>query len=112
MATRPDAEQNASPWTRGEGDAPLGSTHKWAITFSVMLVTVMQVLDTSITNVAKPFSAEQPIRADRLRRPLNRALGPKVGHLTGGCNEDTFTCRSGKYRVHVSACARHQGGGR
>jgi len=54
MATRPDAEQNASPWTRGEGDAPLGSTHKWAITFSVMLVTVMQVLDTSITNVALP----------------------------------------------------------
>jgi len=54
MATRPDAEQNASPWTRGEGEAPLGSTHKWAITFSVMLVTVMQVLDTSITNVALP----------------------------------------------------------
>ena len=54
MATRPDAEQNASPWTRGEGDPPLGSTHKWAITFSVMLVTVMQVLDTSITNVALP----------------------------------------------------------
>ena len=54
MATRPDAEQNASPWTRGDPDAPLGSTHKWAITFSVMLVTVMQVLDTSITNVALP----------------------------------------------------------
>jgi MFS family permease len=35
-------------------DAPLGSEHKWAITFSVMLVTVMQVLDTSITNVALP----------------------------------------------------------
>ena len=33
---------------------PLGSEHKWAITFSVMLVTVMQVLDTSITNVALP----------------------------------------------------------
>src|SRR5207247_1889196 len=54
MATRPDAEQNASPWTTGEGEAPLGSTRKWAITFSVMLVTVMQVLDTSITNVALP----------------------------------------------------------
>src|ERR671918_466124 len=35
-------------------DAPLGSARKWAITFSVMLVTVMQVLDTSITNVALP----------------------------------------------------------
>src|SRR5262249_46439780 len=53
MATRPDAEQQASPWTR-DSDAPLGSRHKWAITFSVMLVTVMQVLDTSITNVALP----------------------------------------------------------
>ncbi len=54
MATPPDAEQNASPWTTGEGDPPLGSTRKWAITFSVMLVTIMQVLDTSITNVALP----------------------------------------------------------
>ena len=35
-------------------EAPVGSARKWAITFSVMLVTVMQVLDTSITNVALP----------------------------------------------------------
>ncbi|HET7341851.1 MAG TPA: DHA2 family efflux MFS transporter permease subunit [Methylomirabilota bacterium] len=35
-------------------DAPVGSARKWAITFSVMMVTVMQVLDTSITNVALP----------------------------------------------------------
>src|SRR2546428_715426 len=35
-------------------DAPLGSARKWAITFLVMMVTVMQVLDTSITNVALP----------------------------------------------------------
>jgi DHA2 family multidrug resistance protein len=35
-------------------DAPLSAARKWAITFSVMLVTVMQVLDTSITNVALP----------------------------------------------------------
>ncbi len=35
-------------------DAPIGSARKWAITFSVMMVTVMQVLDTSITNVALP----------------------------------------------------------
>src|SRR5437870_10111350 len=37
-----------------KSDAPLGSGRKWAITFSVMMVTVMQVLDTSITNVALP----------------------------------------------------------
>jgi len=35
-------------------DAPIGTARKWAITFSVMMVTVMQVLDTSITNVALP----------------------------------------------------------
>jgi DHA2 family multidrug resistance protein len=35
-------------------DGRVGSARKWAITFSVMLVTVMQVLDTSITNVALP----------------------------------------------------------
>jgi DHA2 family multidrug resistance protein len=33
---------------------PLQSFRKWAITASVMMVTVMQVLDTSITNVALP----------------------------------------------------------
>ncbi|HEV8438078.1 MAG TPA: DHA2 family efflux MFS transporter permease subunit [Methylomirabilota bacterium] len=35
-------------------DAPVRPARKWAITFSVMLVTVMQVLDTSITNVVLP----------------------------------------------------------
>jgi DHA2 family multidrug resistance protein len=32
----------------------LSSARKWSITISVMLITVMQVLDTSITNVALP----------------------------------------------------------
>jgi MFS transporter, DHA2 family, multidrug resistance protein len=35
-------------------EAPVGAARKWAITLSVMMVTVMQVLDTSITNVALP----------------------------------------------------------
>jgi DHA2 family multidrug resistance protein len=35
-------------------EAPLSWARKWAITFSVMLVTVMQILDTSVTNVALP----------------------------------------------------------
>jgi DHA2 family multidrug resistance protein len=34
--------------------AALSPTQKWAITLSVMLITVMQILDTSITNVALP----------------------------------------------------------
>ena len=33
---------------------PLTSFRKWAITFTVMMIVVMQVLDTSITNVALP----------------------------------------------------------
>src|SRR5213594_3653013 len=34
--------------------APVSTVRKWLITFSVMLVTVMQILDTSVTNVALP----------------------------------------------------------
>jgi DHA2 family multidrug resistance protein len=32
----------------------LSPARKWLITISVMLITVMQILDTSITNVALP----------------------------------------------------------
>ena len=35
-------------------EAPLSSARKWSITLSVMCVTVMQILDTSVTNVALP----------------------------------------------------------
>ena len=38
----------------GADGQPLSPARKWAITFSVMLVTVMQILDTSVTNVALP----------------------------------------------------------
>jgi MFS family permease len=34
--------------------AELSTARKWAITVSVMLVTVMQIVDTSVTNVALP----------------------------------------------------------
>ncbi len=37
-----------------EAGAPLSAPRKWAITISVMVVTVMQILDTSVTNVALP----------------------------------------------------------
>jgi DHA2 family multidrug resistance protein len=36
------------------GDEPLTATRKWTITGAVMLVTVMQVLDVTVTNVALP----------------------------------------------------------
>src|SRR5213083_2829346 len=35
-------------------DAQVSPARRWAITLSVMMVTVMQVLDTSVTNVALP----------------------------------------------------------
>src|SRR5437899_3436629 len=35
-------------------DSQISPTRRWAITLSVMMVTVMQVLDTSVTNVALP----------------------------------------------------------
>jgi DHA2 family multidrug resistance protein len=45
-------ERALRPAPAGEG--PISGTRKWAITLSVMMVTVMQVLDTSVTNVALP----------------------------------------------------------
>ena len=35
-------------------DVPISTARRWAITLSVMMVTIMQVLDTSVTNVALP----------------------------------------------------------
>jgi DHA2 family multidrug resistance protein len=35
-------------------EAPLSAARKWLITLSIMLVAVMQILDTSVTNVALP----------------------------------------------------------
>ena len=35
-------------------ETPLSSFRKWMITVTVMLITVMQILDTSVTNVALP----------------------------------------------------------
>jgi DHA2 family multidrug resistance protein len=53
----PEHEQPGAaeaPPASGLTSEPLQSFRKWAITLSVMMVTVMQVLDTSITNVALP----------------------------------------------------------
>ena len=35
-------------------EAPVSAPRKWLITLSIMLVAVMQILDTSVTNVALP----------------------------------------------------------
>ena len=43
-----------APAAAPAGDEPLTATRKWTITGAVMLVTVMQVLDVTVTNVALP----------------------------------------------------------
>src|SRR5262245_53060317 len=42
--------------TSGQGaqDAPIGALRRWAITATVMMVTIMQVLDVTVINVALP----------------------------------------------------------
>jgi DHA2 family multidrug resistance protein len=61
MATTAGTER--SRWARppagdggdaAAGDLPISAARKWTITGSVMLVTVMQVLDVTVTNVALP----------------------------------------------------------
>jgi MFS transporter, DHA2 family, multidrug resistance protein len=49
MSVAPAVVAPAAP-----GDAPIGAARKWTITGAVMLVTVMQVLDVTVTNVALP----------------------------------------------------------
>jgi DHA2 family multidrug resistance protein len=51
-ASRGDADQNAA--AEAAGSTELTAGRKWLLTFSVMVVAVMQVLDTSVTNVALP----------------------------------------------------------
>ena len=43
-----------APDGQAAGELPLGNPRRWAITATVMLVSVLQVLDTSVTNVALP----------------------------------------------------------
>ena len=43
-----------APDGQAAGEPPLGATRRWAITVTVMLVSVLQILDTSVTNVALP----------------------------------------------------------
>ena len=71
-------------------EAPISSARKWAITFSVMMVTIMQVLDTSITNVALPhmqgsFSASLEEMSWVITSYLaaNAVVIPASGWLTG-----------------------------
>ena len=56
---------------RAAPEAPVGAFRRWAITAAVMTVTVMQVLDVTVTNVALPhmqgsLSAGVGVKGDML----------------------------------------------
>jgi hypothetical protein len=59
----------------------LPAARKWAITGSVMLVTIMQILDTSITNVALPTCRAHCRPASRRPRMLTVIFGAVVLRL-------------------------------
>jgi MFS transporter, DHA2 family, multidrug resistance protein len=68
----------------------LPAARKWAITGSVMLVTIMQILDTSITNVALPHmqgtlstSVEETAWVITSYLAANAIVIPATGWLTG-----------------------------
>src|SRR5438874_7833730 len=52
--TQPTANASTTAAAEAAGDSDLTPTRKWLLTVSVMVVAVMQVLDTSVTNVALP----------------------------------------------------------
>ena len=51
-ASPADAGRDAAAEASGHPD--LSAARKWLLTVSVMVVAVMQVIDTSVTNVALP----------------------------------------------------------
>jgi DHA2 family multidrug resistance protein len=72
-----------------EAGTPLPAVRKWVITLTVMLITVMQILDTSVTNVAVPhmqgtFSASVDETAWVLTSYIaaNAIIIPATGWLT------------------------------
>jgi DHA2 family multidrug resistance protein len=71
------------------GDSELTPTRKWLLTFSVMVVAVMQVLDTSVTNVALPHmqgslsaSVEEVAWVITSYLAANAVIIPATGWLT------------------------------
>ena len=71
-------------------DPPLSPARRWAITFSVMIVNVMQILDTSVTNVALPHmqgslsaGVEEVAWVLTSYLAANAIIIPATGWLTG-----------------------------
>jgi DHA2 family multidrug resistance protein len=78
-------------------EAPLGTLRKWTITGSVMLVTVMQVLDVTVTNVALPhIQGSLAAGVDEVSWVLtsylaaNAVILPATGWLAGALGRKRF----------------------
>jgi DHA2 family multidrug resistance protein len=78
-------------------DAPLGAFRKWTITGSVMFVTVMQVLDVTVTNVALPhIQGSLSAGVDEVSWVLtsylaaNAVILPATGWLAGALGRKRF----------------------
>src|SRR5262245_4088384 len=79
------------------GDAPLGATRKWLITGAVMIVTVMQVLDVTVINVALPhMQGALSAGVDEISWVLtsylaaNAVILPATGWLAGALGRKRF----------------------
>src|SRR5438105_15352477 len=80
---------SSSAVAEAAGDSDLTPTRKWLLTFSVMVVAVMQVLDTSVTNVALPHmqgslsaSVEEVAWVITSYLAANAVIIPATGWLT------------------------------
>jgi DHA2 family multidrug resistance protein len=78
-------------------EAPLGAVRKWTITGSVMFVTVMQVLDVTVTNVALPhIQGSLSAGVDEVSWVLtsylaaNAVILPATGWLAGALGRKRF----------------------
>ena len=79
-------------------EAPVPSTQKWAITFTVMVVAFMQILDTSVTNVVLPHlqgSLSAGLDEVSCRATCPTTSSPCVAtHAANACDEATNPMRS------------------
>src|SRR4029450_7323159 len=78
-------------------DAPVGVLRRWAITATVMMVTIMQVLDVTVTNVALPhMQGSLPAGVDEVSWVLTSSLAanavilPATGWLAGVLGRKRF----------------------
>src|SRR6202007_427223 len=78
-------------------EAPVSSTQKWAITFTVMVVAFMQILDTSVTNVVLPhLQGSLSAGLDEVSWVItsylaaNAVVIPATGGLVGGFGRKRF----------------------